>query len=387
MMARVQRVLSVLCGISVACNVACGTNSASNSAAPVNRNEKGKTADASISTLESASCDTPDLGISSSTPVVFDTDADFDDLIALALMVQKKVNLVGVSVTPAGWGLPNTAAQHVAQVLKYLGICVPIHMGGSRISANPPINFTEFTKFQATIEQAINTGLLAVAKQDAGATVDAGNELAACPINGTSDDPIGNIVSKLNDQSQKIAIVATGPLTNVARFLKNSPKQTQLIVYDGQTIGEKHGLNGPSNNQMDATAGKQVFASGIRVVMVEDSFIHQTPLAIKIVQDPSYPSTRAANLVKSLVVTVANSEKGEPVRLFMWDAVAAAVYIDYKGMVSTHVPANVSINDDVDAGKGYGEGLSLPGTNHLVTVSVVPGAFEQMLVNALSGNP
>lgn len=293
--------------------------------------------------------------------IVFDTDADFDDLVALTLMEAKGVLLTGIAVEQSGWGLPNLGAAHVAKVLRTVGDkCVTIRQGGERISQNAPINFTKFRAFQEGVNADIETGL---------------DDRTACPVAAESEDPIGDMVDPLIDT----VIIATGPLTNVARFLENDPA-VSMIIFDGQTPGTEHGLEFPSNNQLDADAAAAVFASGVPILFVDDAFIHQTALAIDVIAAFNTPLSTSATLVTDLVNAVVQGEGGAQ-GLYIWDAVTAAVYIDEAGIVETSTKGNLSINAEGE-GEAYGQTLSSPGKDDRIPTKPVSDAFKNILVDA-----
>jgi inosine-uridine nucleoside N-ribohydrolase len=141
------------------------------------------------------------LGGRARTPVVFDSDMDFDDTAALAYLCQQhklgNIELRAVTVTNNGAGIPGEAIRHARCVLAECGINVPV-ADGSPVGTN---SFSPALRFG--VNQILN---------DTFATCTASTDSSAIPAPQLLADTIQR-------SSRPVTILATGPLTNVASAL------------------------------------------------------------------------------------------------------------------------------------------------------------------------
>jgi purine nucleosidase len=136
-------------------------------------------------------------------PVIFDTDMDFDDASALALLCQEHkqghIRLAAVTVANDGAGLPGSAVRHARCVLERCGLLdeVPV-ADGSLVGVNtaPP-------ELRGAIE-AILSGAFAECTQSPEPSAESASEL---------------IADVLGSAHQPVTLVTTGPLSNVSLAL------------------------------------------------------------------------------------------------------------------------------------------------------------------------
>jgi inosine-uridine nucleoside N-ribohydrolase len=95
-----------------------------------------------------------------------------------------------------------------------------------------------------------------------------------------SDDAITFIAERLRSEPAPVAIVATGPLTNIARYLaEHGPSGIDRIVLMGGAIAEGNFTPAAEFNVWcDPEAAAAVFASGLDVTMMGLDVTHQALL-------------------------------------------------------------------------------------------------------------
>jgi len=196
-------------------------------------------------------------------PVVIDTDigADIDDAFAIAFaLASPELDLRGITTVGRG-GPPDPFVQYVSKerdedrawlVGRFLAQCgakpVPVAAGADPQPKSPVDWQIQYRRHPAVV---YNRTLK--------------------PVKETAVE----LLTKLANETDGLTIVAIGPLTNVARFIKEQPaaaKKLKRIVlmggsvaigYEGKPIAEPEW-----NIETDIAAAKAVFASGLPLTVV-----------------------------------------------------------------------------------------------------------------------
>ena len=181
--------------------------------------------------------------------IILDCDPGHDDAIAILLAGHSdKLNLLGISVVAGNQTIEKTA-RNALNVATYLGINVPVAIGCefpmvrervicAAIHGESGLDGFDFPKYDAKFDKRHGVQLII--------------------------DTVMN-----ND---KVTVVATGPLTNVALAIKLEPKlkeRIEEIVLMGGSVD--NGNTSPAaefNIMCDPEAAHVVFTSGIKVKMV-----------------------------------------------------------------------------------------------------------------------
>ena len=181
--------------------------------------------------------------------ILLDCDPGHDDAIAILLAGQKdKFNLLGISVVAGNQTIEKTA-RNALNVATYLGLDVPVAIGCefpmvrervicAAIHGESGLDGFEFPKYSKQFDKRHGVQLII--------------------------DTVMN-----ND---KVTVVATGPLTNVAMALKLEPRlkdHVDEIVLMGGSVD--NGNTSPAaefNIMCDPEAAHVVFTSGIKVKMI-----------------------------------------------------------------------------------------------------------------------
>ena len=189
-------------------------------------------------------------------PVILDVDTGVDDAMALALAAASdRLEILGLTAVYGNRPVDETA-HNTLKVAEQLGLDVPVAKGASRALLDPPIDYS----LQPVVDIHGADGLgncSPMIPEPKG---------ALCPL--TACELMAEILSA---SEEKVTLVATGPLTNVALFLLGYPHlhgKVERILFMG---GAAHGGNlRPSveaNTGHDPEAAAVVLTSGLPVCM------------------------------------------------------------------------------------------------------------------------
>ena len=193
------------------------------------------------------------------TPVLLDCDPGHDDAIALLLaLASSELDLLGVTTTYGNQTLEKTTA-NTLRVLELVGRSdVPVAAGADR-----------------PLERE-----LVVAAHVHGESGLDGTLLPDASISATQGDALTFMAEHVANASEPVTIIATGPLTNVARHLAARGGQgVRRIVVMGGAIAEGNMTPAAEFNiWCDPEAAAAVFASGLDLTMIGLDVTHQAVL-------------------------------------------------------------------------------------------------------------
>jgi Inosine-uridine nucleoside N-ribohydrolase len=181
--------------------------------------------------------------------IIIDCDPGHDDAIALLLaFASERLNVLGVTVTGGNQTLKKTL-QNTKDVLEYAGIQTRIAAGW-----NTPL----CRELEIAPEVHGDSGL-------------DGPKLPHSTYETDSLSAVEFMRELIGQATQKVTIVATGPLTNVAVFLQTYPELKPLIetisIMGGAVVGGNWTPAAEFNILVDPEAAKVVFQSGIPIIM------------------------------------------------------------------------------------------------------------------------
>ena len=300
------------------------------------------------------------------TPIVLDCDPGHDDAIALLLaLASPEVELVGITTVAGNQTLEKTTANAI-RVLEFVGRGdVPVSAGAERPLVRDP----------------------SVAAYVHGDTGLDGPALPPPRAERVDQDAVHFLAERVGGTT----LVATGPLTNVARLLAIRSERPNRIVLMGGSIAEGNVTPAAEFNiWADPEAAEAVFASGLDVTMIGLDVTHKALLT-----PPYAERLRAAGdtgrMVAELVDFFARFHKktygfdGAPIH----DAVAIA-HVFQQGLVET-VERNVEIETASELCRGrtvvdlWRRTENEP--NAHVGVGIDAEAFLELLVTRLSSFP
>ena len=211
------------------------------------------------------------------TPIVLDCDPGHDDAIALLLaLASPELDLLGVTTTYGNQTLEKTTT-NALRVLELVGRGdVPVAAGADR-----PLERELVVAAHVHGESGLDGPALP--------------EASGAP---TSEDAVAFIAERLDAAAASVTIVATGPLTNVARYLAtHGSNGIDRIVLMGGAIAEGNFTPAAEFNiWCDPEAAAAVFASGLDVTMLGLDVTHQALLGPAVEQ-----RLRAAGRIGSFV--------------------------------------------------------------------------------------
>lgn len=199
------------------------------------------------------------------TPVLLDCDPGHDDAIALLLaLASPELDLVGVTTTYGNQTLEKTTT-NTLRVLELVGRTdVPVAAGADR-----------------PLERE-----LVVAAHVHGESGLDGTVLPDAQTSPAHDDSVAFTAERVSAAQAPLTLVATGPLTNVARYLAaHGNEGLDRIVVMGGAIAEGNMTPAAEFNiWCDPEAAAAVFASGLDVTMIGLDVTHQALLGADVEQ-------------------------------------------------------------------------------------------------------
>ena len=187
--------------------------------------------------------------------IVLDCDPGHDDALAIAV-AGRHTELLGITTVAGNVPLELTTRNALAMAA-VLGLDVPVHRGSARPLVAEP-RTAEFIHGASGLD---------------------GPALPAALPEVASDDAVGFLIDAVRSRPGQVWIVATGPLTNVAKALTEAPDLVEELA--GIAImggGIPWGNVTPAaefNILVDPEAADVVFRSGVRLVMAGLNVTHQ----------------------------------------------------------------------------------------------------------------
>jgi inosine-uridine nucleoside N-ribohydrolase len=192
-------------------------------------------------------------------PVLLDCDPGHDDAIALLLaLASPELDLIGVTTTYGNQTLERTTT-NALRVLELVGRTdVPVAAGASH-----------------PLERE-----LVVAAHVHGESGLDGTELPEATIAPVSADAVAFATERIRSAGRPVTIVATGPWTNLARYLATSGSEgVERLVLMGGAIGEGNFTPAAEFNVWcDPEAAAAVLASGLEITLIGLDVTHQAIL-------------------------------------------------------------------------------------------------------------
>ena len=303
-------------------------------------------------------------------PVVLDCDPGHDDAIALLLaLASPEVELVGVTTVAGNATLEQTTA-NALRVLEFAG--------------------------HGDVPVAAGAGVPLVRERDVASHVHGPTGLDGPELPEPAGAPVAQhavdfLAEQIRARDGRLALVPTGPLTNVALLLALHPDaRPERIVLMGGAVGE--GNRTPAaefNVWADPEAARRVFSSGIDVTMIGLDVTHQA-----IVTAADADELRAAGRAGTLVAQLVDFYSRFHRRLYpdlggspMHDPLAVA-HVIRPGLVDVR-PARLTVDCGWGEGRGRtnvdwrGRGDGLDPNAH-VGLGVDAGGFKALLLERIA---
>jgi len=268
--------------------------------------------------------------------VIFDNDAAIDDALALLLIGNDpSVSLKAITVAGTGEAHGKAGAENMSAIIAMLGKPdVPVAYGHARplSSAGKP--------FPAFLRDTMDNML-------------AGKGINKSRKTHITDNAVALIHQVVESSNEKVTILATGPLTNIAEFFMQYPQlksKIERIVIMGGAVnvpGNVEGLAPEANNKVsewnfyaDPLAVQKVFNSHVPITLVALDATNQVPMNKKFYQ--SLASAEQPELKLSYELLNMFVERIGPDRfyndVYFWDGLAAMVMLDSTLAESVKMP-------------------------------------------------
>ena len=247
-------------------------------------------------------------------PVIVDTDAGADDLIALLwLMRQPTLRIEAVTITQ-GLAHPAEGAESVLRLLEAGGLtAIPVYVGADR-----PVQGTG--SFPAAWRTASDRLLR--------------DEFPAAKRRPEARGAARFLAERLMDSRRPVRVLALGPLTNLGRAIalepRTGPGLQELIWMGGALDVPGNVAEAPAaewNAFVDPEAVERVLAGGWRVRIVALDATNRVPIGPAVLRLFEEEAREwAATVVLRLLRLEAESIRAG--RYFAWDVLAAMTLVD-----------------------------------------------------------
>ena len=272
--------------------------------------------------------------------VIFDNDGSSDDAVALIyLLTHPDVVIKGITVAGTGEVHGSIGAQNIADLCKMLGQPdLPIAYGNDKTCDESGKPFPDWLR--TVVDELL---------KDKGV-----------PKNTTptiTDSPVKLINEIIAGNDKKITVVATGPLTNIAEFIKADVaaetgliNQIEKIVIMGGAVsvdGNIKALDKESENELaewniyaDPKAADIVFSSGIPITLVPLDATNQVPMTEKFYNSLSTQIHPALQLIYQMLKVIVDNigMEGFINHFYLWDPLAAMICVDPMLAVTESMP-------------------------------------------------
>lgn len=317
------------------------------------------------------------------TPVVFDTDMDFDDAAALALLCQEHlrghIDLRAVTIENDGAGTPGSAIRHARCVLAACGAPhIPVADGSPvGVHATAP-------ELRGAVEAVLEGALASCTESAAPAPIDAPSLLRAT----------------IDDDHDGVVLLTTGPLTNVASALEGCRGDEvadgiDRVVIMGGAFGVPGNLLGTGTESFDGTQELNVWVDPPALASVLSRLSDRTeivpldatadvPVTADFLARLSAEGTTPSAAVVSSIGAQPIVQFGVAFHLFYWwDPLAATVALGRADVVdSDRVRVGVITAEGPSSGRTF---VTRRGPRARVAMHADAAAFEDAFVAGLDG--
>jgi len=267
--------------------------------------------------------------------IIIDCDPGHDDMMAIMLAAASdQVELLGVT-TVAGNQTGDKTFQNALKIITLINEDIPVSRGCDKPLVRELVTAPQFHG---------QTGLDGADLPESGIT----------PSDMHASDFI--IISSVMKSDERIVLVPTGPLTNVALALSKAPgikDRIERIVLMGGGMRDSNVTPAAEFNiYVDPEAAKIVFDSGIPVTMVGLDVTNRAIMTPDEIEDLNNPGGRVSDVVVPLLRFFAKANKdifdlpGAPLH----DALAVASVIDPEVIQTKHLRVDIEISGNLTRG-------------------------------------
>ncbi|MGQ9844677.1 MAG: nucleoside hydrolase [Caldisericia bacterium] len=303
--------------------------------------------------------------------IILDCDPGHDDMIAIMLaFASEEIEIVGIT-TVAG---NQTGEKTFENALKVLTL----------INANN-------IKVARGFDKPILRELVTAPKIHGVSGLDGAN-LPKSNVTPLKIDAVDFIIQTLLYSSEKIYLVPTGPLTNIAISLLKEPKIKEkiekIVLMGGAIFDSNITPSAEFNIYVDPEAAKIVFNSGVPIVMIGLDVTNKARLSFEDIEKIERMNGKISKVVAPLLKFFANANKeffgfdGAPIH----DALTIAYLIDETILKLKNYFVDVETFGELTRGRTVVDVYNVLGKNKnaLVAVDVDIFKFKKMIFDMLN---
>lgn len=309
--------------------------------------------------------------MTSPTPVILDCDPGHDDALAMLLAYASPAVDLRAITTVAGNQTLAKVTDNARRIATLAGIVeVPIAAGADRPLVRD----------------------LVVAADVHGRTGLDGADLPEATVPLTTASAVDLMARTIADADHPVTLVPTGPLTNIARLLREHPQcahDIEQIVWMGGSTGRGNVTPYAEFNAfVDPEAAAEVFASGLPVTMIGLNVTHQALATEEVVARIRAIGSRLATTIADLLAYFASTYEriwglpAPPVH----DAVAVARVIDPELVNCVRAPISIETRGEFTSGATVVDRYDRTGRppNAMAGTSVDVERFWELMIDALA---
>ena len=308
--------------------------------------------------------------------VLIDTDADFDDAMAIVYLLQHPgISVDGITISGTGMSSPVPATKNV------LGLT---ELAGKR---NTPVATGD------TIAINSNNTCLRPAKWILAANNMLGIDLPVNPNPANENGAVDFLIDFLVHTEKPVRFVALGPLTNLGRVLLHSPnlitKIESVYIMGGavDVAGNLHS-GGVDNNPyaewnifLDPHAADIVFKSGLDITLVPLDATNKAPVTSLFLNRFSNEHiTPEADFVFEVLSKLTHAED---VPIYFWDPLLAAISSSQNIATTISYPITIITEEGSENGRTIID--SVGGNSVNVCNNIHLNNFENLFLDVLNG--
>lgn len=303
--------------------------------------------------------------------IILDCDPGHDDMIAIMLAyAREEIEIVGIT-TVAG---NQTGEKTFENALKVLTL----------INAND-------IKVARGFDKPILRELVTAPKIHGVSGLDGAN-LPKSNVSPLKIDAVDFIIQTLLSSNEKIYLVPTGPLTNIAISLLKEPKIKEkienIVLMGGAIYDSNITPSAEFNIYVDPEAAKIVFHSGVPIVMIGLDVTNKARLSFEDIEKIEKMNGKISKVVAPLLKFFANANKeffgfdGAPIH----DALTIAYLIDETILKLKNYFVDVETFGELTRGRTVVDVYNVLGKNKnaLVAVEVDIFKFKKMILDMLN---
>ncbi len=267
--------------------------------------------------------------------ILIDNDAALDDAMAFMYLAScPEIDIVGITIAGTGEAHGPAGAKNMARLCKMFGLDdMPIAYGFPETCSGAGKPFPDWLR--TSTDKLLD-------KLDA----------PEHPDPNISDAPLA-LIKECVEDNEELTIIATGPLTNIAKFIQTYPDQahkiSKIVIMGGavKVPGNIKALDASANNDVaewniyaDPSAADIVFKSGVPIMLVPLDATNHVLVTREFIARLSLQTHPTLHLCYQLMKSL-KDEVGDDMffkEVYLWDTLAAMFCAQPELAMSNYMP-------------------------------------------------